>query len=57
MLTEDVDVNPYISLERGVAPLYRSPQDSARNNLLLQVLDHMEINAFPWRMQLMAPRA
>ncbi|CAJ1348772.1 unnamed protein product [Effrenium voratum] len=27
--TDDVDVNPYISLERGVAPLYRSPQDAA----------------------------
>jgi len=27
--TDDVDLHPYLALERGIAPLYRSPQDAA----------------------------
>ncbi|CAL1154076.1 unnamed protein product, partial [Cladocopium goreaui] len=27
--SQDVDVHPYLALERGIAPLYRSPQDAA----------------------------
>ena len=25
--TDDVDLHPYLALERGIAPLYRSPQE------------------------------